>query len=101
MTKDKKVVIHPENNLDTRVALLEKAIEDNTYALRSFEAKFDRIDEKFDRLNAKLDKRFEEVNKEANSNFKWLLGTIFAMGAFFTGGLIGLGTIMAHGFHWF
>lgn len=101
MTKDKKLICHPENNLDTRVALLEQALKDNIYALRSFDAKFDR-------LEAKMDKRFDDVNseikeirKEASSNFKWLLGTIFAMGTFFTGGLIGLGTIMAHGFHWF
>jgi hypothetical protein len=83
MTKDKKVLPHPENTLETRVALLEQSIIN--------------INETMKEIKSEL----KEIRHEANSNFKWLLGTIFGFGTFFTGALIGLGTIMAHGFHWF
>jgi len=80
MTKQK---IKETYSDDVRLALLEQTITNINDTLVRFEKRFDRIEQKMD------------------SNFKWVLGTIFGLGTFLISSLIGLGAIMAHGFHWF
>lgn len=111
MNAEKKITASSDSEL-IRIALLDKSIENIDKTLIRLELKmdkgFDEIkndmkDMKSDyiRLEHKMNTNFSEITKEMKSDFKWLLGTIFALSSFTITGLIGLGTLMAHGFHWF
>jgi len=75
---------------ETRLTILELSINNINNTLVRFEKRFDQIDNKFDKVNEKL----ETILKESNADFRWLVKFIISTS-------IGLGALMAHGFHWF
>lgn len=72
-----------EDQLETRVALLELCVSNIQHTLERLELK---MDKGFDEIRQEIG----SIRKEMKSDFRWTL-TIIA----------GLGAIMAHGFHWF
>lgn len=88
MINDENIISYP-NNIDTRVALLEMSIVNINETMKEIKGSLKEI-----RNDIK------EIRKDMKSDFRWLLGTIFGLGAFLFGGLVGITGIMAHGFHW-
>jgi hypothetical protein len=88
--KSDETVVQLSNNLDIRVALLEQNSITTKEILERMERRFDKIDLSILELSNRMDNKFEKVDKEAKSNFRWLLSAIVALGA-----------VIAHGFHWF
>jgi len=74
--------IQPDS-IDTRVALLEQSIGHVNQTLT-------RIENDLRDFKSEIKKDMKDIRNEAKSNFRWILTVIGA-----------LGTIMAHGFHWF
>ena len=72
-----------EHSHETRIALLEQSINNINNTLVRFEKRFDRIDEKL-----------ESMQKESTADFRWLVKFIISTS-------VGLGALMAHGFHWY
>lgn len=88
MNKEENVHNYP-NSIDTRVALLEMSIMNINETLKEIksEIKDIRLDAKEMRIEMK--NGFSDITKELKLDFRWLLAII-----------VGLGGIMAHGFHW-
>jgi uncharacterized protein YpuA (DUF1002 family) len=82
--------IQPQHTDDTRLTILELSINNINSTLVRFEKRFDQIDNKFD----KVDEKLETILKESNADFRWLVKFIISAS-------VGLGALMAHGFHWF
>lgn len=87
-------------NHDTRIALLEKSVNDISCALVRLENKmdsgFDFINKKFDSIDRKfdsIDRKFDAIDKKIDSKFTWLLSLMIAQST-------GILAVMAHGFHW-
>lgn len=75
---------------DVRLALLEQSINNINNTMLRFEKTFERIDQRFDRIDSEL----KEIKKEFRNDMRWLLTVMAIVGST-------LGSIMAHGFHWF
>lgn len=92
---------------ETRIALLEQAINHINETLLRIEKKFDHVDQRFDKLEHLLGERFDKVDartdslaheikqnyKDVNSrlwsNFLWTIGSMGALLA-----------LVAHALHW-
>ena len=68
---------------DVRLALLEQSINNINDTLVRFEKRFDNNDNEF-----------KSIQLEMRSDFRWLV-------SIFSGLMLSLAGIMAHGFHWF
>ena len=89
MTKQNNAAI-PDQGIDTRVALLEMCVSNISHTLERLETK---MDKGFEDVRTEIkDNRCEMASfrKEIKADFRWILAII-----------AGLGTIVAHGFHWF
>ena len=82
---------------EVRLALLEQSINNIDATLIRFEKRFDSIDNEFKDIKTE----FKEVRKEMKSDFRWIFGLTLGLGGTGLGFILGLGGIMAHGFHWF
>lgn len=91
--KEKKLTTYPDS-VDTRVALLEQSIGHINQTLIN-------LSHSVEKLDAKMDQGFRDLRQDMKSDFKWLMGMIIGLAAFTVSGFLGLGSIMAHGFHWF
>lgn len=66
---------------DTRLALLEQSIGHINESLVRIEKRFDSIDKRFDNVDKKFDVleiRIEDVRKNSWSQFRWIMGFVFA-----------------------
>lgn len=59
---------------DTRIALLEQSIGHVNETLHRIEKRFDSVDKRLDVLDGKI----EEVRKNSWSQFRWIMGFVFA-----------------------
>jgi hypothetical protein len=71
-------------NDDTRLALLEQSIGHINESLVRIEKRFDSVDKRFDSLETKI----EDVRKNSWSQFRWIMGLIFAVVSGFIGMII-------------
>lgn len=88
-----------ENNYsdDARLTILENSVKNINDTLIRFEKRFDQLDAKLERIDAKFDRidaKFERINDAMKSDLRWTF-TVFS------GLILGLAGVMAHGFHWF
>jgi hypothetical protein len=105
-TGDDKVHHHPyKDNIDTRVALLEKSIDTLNDTLVRIEYSFTnqliRLENKMEEGFFQIREEFKDMRKEIKSDNNWLLSIIGASWLSLFSIITGLGAIMAHGFHWF
>jgi hypothetical protein len=49
----------------------------------------------------RIDKKLDDIEKNMRSDFRWVLSLLIGLAGFIFTGFVGLGAIMAHGFHWF
>ena len=68
-----------DNQVNTRVALLEQSIGHINETLLRIEKRFDKIDDKLESLDKKIDTKYDILDKKIDSNFKWLIGTIISL----------------------
>ncbi len=66
-------------NHETRISIVEHAVV-------SIDKRFEQVEKRFDQLDIEL----KAIRRDMKTDFRWFLAII-----------VGLGTIMAHGFHWF
>lgn len=64
---------------DTRLALLEQSINNINDTLKSFEKRFDKLDNKLDNLEKKVDSGFKDFNNRLWSNFLWTISATTAI----------------------
>lgn len=81
---------------ETRIALLEQAINHMNDTLLRIEKRFDQIDQRFDKIDARIDglaheikQNYKDINSRLWSNFLWTIGSMGALLA-----------LVAHALHW-
>jgi hypothetical protein len=80
-TAEKLEPMKPNNNYDTRLALLEQTCKHVYQALEQLTKRFDVTDKNFAEMNArinlldaKFDLKHDSINSKIDANNKWLIG---------------------------
>lgn len=86
------------DGLEARVAVLEQIARSTVAALERIDRRLDtfehRFDLRFDAIERRIDEGFREIRATHDCDFRLTWAGIITLA-------LGLGALMAHGFHWF